>query len=152
VSTEWENLQKLMKVKMEEDYSKVAIEHMLNPKNLGSLSDPDARASVTSANRDNMEMWLKVREGKVEELTFRSWGCGVTIACGSMTTELVRGMTLPEALAVSPEIILTNLGGLPDEHHHSAEVACLALKKVIAEYLGRPEKRAVQAPKRTSGK
>lgn len=140
MGTEWENFQERLKAKMAENYSKTAVEHMTKPKNLGSLSDADAHVSVSAKDGNNMEMWLVVRDEKVEQISFRSWGCGVTLACGSLITELVRGKTLDEALSIKPDSLIESLGGLSEDHFQCAELACLALKKVITEYLNLPGK------------
>ncbi|OGO05195.1 MAG: hypothetical protein A2Y91_00700 [Chloroflexi bacterium RBG_13_54_8] len=107
----------------------------MNPRNAGSIPDADAHASVLGPCGDNMEIWLKVRDGQVTEATFWTDGCGATIACGSMATELAKGKTLGEALAINAEVIAVKLGGLPDEHIHCAGLASLTLKKAIIEYM-----------------
>jgi len=99
------------------------------------MDDADAYASVLGPCGDNMEMWLKARDGRVKEVTFWTDGCGATIACGSMATELAKGKTLGEALAISAEVIARSLGGLPEDHIHCAGLASLTLKKVIIEYM-----------------
>jgi nitrogen fixation NifU-like protein len=126
-------------------FSAIVIDHAAYPRNAGSLDDADAYASVLGSCGDNMEMWLKARDGIVKGVTFWTDGCGATIACGSMATELVKGKTLGEALAISAEVIARNLGGLPDDHIHCAGLASLTLKKAIVEYMNlqkEPWKRA----------
>jgi len=137
-----------MTTKQEESgnvFSAAVIDHATNPRNAGSMDDADAYASVLGPCGDNMEMWLKARDGRVKDVTFWTDGCGATIACGSMATELAKGKKLGEALAVSAEVIATSLGGLPDDHAHCAGLASLTLKKAIIEYMNvrkEPWKRA----------
>ena len=125
--------------------SAIVIDHATNPRNAGSMDDADASASVLGPCGDNMEMWLKVRDGIVKEVTFWTDGCGATIACGSIGTVLAQGKTLGEALAISAGVIAKSLGGLPDDHAHCAGLASLTLKKTIIEYVNlqkEPWKRA----------
>jgi len=127
-----------MSTKQEESgnvFSKTVIDHVTNPRNAGSMDSADAYASVLGPCGDNMEMWLKARDGRVKDVAFWTDGCGATIACGSMATELAKGKTLGEALAISAEVIARNLGGLPDDHAHCAGLASLTLKKAIIEYM-----------------
>jgi nitrogen fixation NifU-like protein len=126
-------------------FSETVVDHATNPRNAGSMDDADAYASVLGPCGDNMEMWLKARDGKVKDVTFWTDGCGATIACGSMATELAKGKTLGEALAINAEVIARSLGGLPDDHTHCAGLASLTLKKAIIEYVNlqkEPWKRA----------
>ncbi|NWF77945.1 MAG: iron-sulfur cluster assembly scaffold protein [Chloroflexi bacterium] len=137
-----------MTTKQEESgnvFSAAVIDHASNPRNARSMDDADAYASVLGPCGDNMEMWLKARDGRVKDVTFWTDGCGATIACGSMATELAKGKTLGEALAISAEVIAMKLGGLPDDHAHCAGLASLTLKKAIIEYMNlqkEPWKRA----------
>ncbi len=137
-----------MSTKQEESgnaFSETVVDHATNPRNAGSMDDADVYASVLGPCGDNMEMWLKARDGGVEDVTFWTDGCGATIACGSMATELAKGKTLGEALAINAEVIARSLGGLPDDHAHCAGLASLTLKKAIIEYVNlqkEPWKRA----------
>lgn len=133
--TAWEKLQEIIKAELEKTYSKTAADFTLNPRNLGSIANADAHSSVLGPCGDNMEIWLKVKGEKVENASFWTNGCGATGACGSMATELAKGKTLGEALAISAEVIAMNLGGLPDDHAHCAGLASLTLKKAIIEYM-----------------
>ncbi|MFC2044529.1 iron-sulfur cluster assembly scaffold protein [Chloroflexota bacterium] len=116
-------------------YSEKVIDHATNPRNAGNIDDADAYASVLGPCGDNMEMWLKVRDGVIKDVTFWTDGCGATIACGSIATELAKNKTLGQALAISAEVIAGHLGGLPDSNVHCAGLASLTLKKVIIEYM-----------------
>ena len=139
MTTAWEKFQEQIMSRMEEIYSKTAIDYMMNPRNLGHIPDSDVHASVSGVCGDNMEMWLRIKDEKVENASFCTNGCGATIACGSMATELAKGKTLGEALAIGADIIVKKLGGLPDDHIHCAGLASLTLKKAIITYINRPE-------------
>jgi nitrogen fixation NifU-like protein len=144
-----------MNVEQEESgsvFSEIVIDHATNPRNAGSMDDADAYASVLGPCGDNMEVWLKVRDDHIKQITFWTDGCGATIACGSMATELAMGKTLGEALAISAEIIIRSLGGLPGNHIHCAGLASLTLKKAIIEYMNLQEEPWKKAYKKAMGK
>jgi nitrogen fixation NifU-like protein len=116
-------------------FSAAVIDHATKPRNVGSMDGADAHALVQGPCGDNMEMWLKTKDGVIKNLTFWTDGCGATIACGSIVTDLAKDKKLGEALAISAEVIVNSLGGLPDDHIHCAGLAALTLKKVIIEYM-----------------
>jgi nitrogen fixation NifU-like protein len=131
-------------------FSDILVDHSTHPRNAGDIPDADSYASVLGACGDNMEMWLKIQENKVKELVFWTDGCEATIACGSMATELAKGKTLGEAIAINADVIAKSLGGLPDDHTHCAGLASLTLKKVLIEYLNlekEPWKKAYKKPR-----
>ena len=141
-----------MTTKQEEsgnEFSAAVIDHASNPRNAGAMDDADAYAEVFGPCGDKMEMWLKVKDGRVKDVTLWSSGCGATIACGSMATELAKDKTLGEALAISAEVIAGRLGGLPEDHAHCAGLASLTLKKVIIEYMNLQKEPWKKAYRRT---
>ncbi|MEW6034324.1 MAG: iron-sulfur cluster assembly scaffold protein [Chloroflexota bacterium] len=131
----WDGPEGIARTESGNTFSDTVINHATNPRNAGSIPDADAYAFLLGPCADKMEVWLKVRNGRVEDASFWTDGCGATIACGSMTTELVKGKTLGEVLAITAEAIATNLGGLPEDHVHCAGLASSTLKKAVAEYL-----------------
>ncbi|MFW6136855.1 MAG: iron-sulfur cluster assembly scaffold protein, partial [Candidatus Aminicenantaceae bacterium] len=105
-------------------YSEAVIERWQNPRNLGSLDRPDGYARIQGSCGDTMEMFIKVKDDVLTECTFLTDGCGTTIACGSMATEIARGKKLTQALVwVSGREILKRLGGLPRDNVHCAQLA-----------------------------
>lgn len=120
---------------MRKAFSETAIEHAMNPRNVGSVPDADAYASLLGPCGDNMEIWLKISGDRVIDATFWTDGCGSAIAYGSMVTELAKGKTLREALALSAEVIVRNLGGLPEDSLHCAGLASSTFKKALIEYM-----------------
>jgi nitrogen fixation NifU-like protein len=118
-----------------EVFSEAVIDHAARPRNVGGMEGADAHALVRGPCGDNMEMWLKARDGVIKNLTFWTDGCGATIACGSIITELAKSKKLGEALAISSDVIVDSLGGLPEGHLHCAGLAALTLKKTIIQYM-----------------
>jgi nitrogen fixation NifU-like protein len=126
-------------------YTEVVIDHAQNPRNVGSIPDADGFASVTGPCGDTMEIWLKVRNGAINQATFRTDGCGTTIAAGSMVTELLKGKTVANALGTTQQGVLDALGGLPEESVHCALLAANTVKEAAKDYLAirnEPWKRA----------
>jgi nitrogen fixation NifU-like protein len=123
-------------------YSPQVVEHAFNPRNLGRIEWPDARQSVTGPCGDTMEMYLRLDgkatdEERIKEITFMTDGCGTTLACGSMLTSIVQGMSLEEAGQIEPEDLLAVLGGLPQENAHCARLAVTTLREAIAHWYQR---------------
>jgi len=102
------------------------------------LEAPDGYARMTGTCGDTMEIFLKIRDERVAECAFRTDGCGTTIVCGSVATELASGNTIIESLgAVSGEGILRVLGGLPESSAHCAQLASETLRRALADYLSK---------------
>jgi len=117
-------------------YSPAVIDHWQNPRNFRPLDSPDGYAKVKGVCGDTMEMYLKMKDEKVTECTFQTDGCGTTIVCGSVATELAAGKSFVEALGVvNAAEILRVLGGLPDESIHCAQLAAETLRRALADYL-----------------
>jgi len=135
MASAWEQFQETMRLEMEKIYSRIAVDLMMNPKNIGHIPDASIHSSVSGVCGDNMEMWLKIRDEVIEDASFCTNGCGATIACGGMATELAKGKTTGEALMIGADTIVEKLGGLPEDHIHCAGLASLTLKKAIIEYI-----------------
>ena len=116
-------------------YTEAVIDHAQQPRNVGSIPNADGFASVTGPCGDNMEIWLKVGDGKIKEVKFSTDGCGTTIAAGSMITEMAHGKGLAEASKIAQKDVLDALGGLPEESEHCAQLAANSLKEAIKDYL-----------------
>jgi nitrogen fixation NifU-like protein len=130
---------------MKKVYSEKTIDHFLNPRNLGEIPAPDGFGRVTGPCGDTMEIYLKVRDGKVMNASFWTDGCGPSIASGSMVTELAKGKILIEARKITQGDVLDALGGLPEDSLHCALLAANTLKEAIKDYLAfkkEPWKRA----------
>ncbi len=99
------------------------------------MSEPDAAGEITGPCGDTMEFYLRVKNGMIEEITFYTDGCGATIACGSITTRLVKNKGVEEAKKITNQDIIDALDGLPEENLHCGKLAADTLKKAIDDYL-----------------
>src|SRR4030042_2658779 len=95
-------------------YSEKVLEHFKNPRNVGEIKDADGVGTVGNpVCGDMMTMYIKVRDDKIVDIKFKTYGCGAAIATSSMTTELAKGKTLKEAMEISRQSAATALDGLP---------------------------------------
>ncbi|MCD6599279.1 MAG: iron-sulfur cluster assembly scaffold protein [Dehalococcoidia bacterium] len=120
---------------MRKTYSDKAIDHFLNPRNLGQIESPDGFGRVTGPCGDTIEIYLRVNGGKITNATFQTDGCGPSIVSGSMATELIKGKTIVEAQNISKDDILDALGGLPKESQHCSLLAANTVKEAVRDYL-----------------
>ncbi len=120
---------------MKRIYSEITIDHFLNPRNLGVLPTPDGFATVTGPCGDTTEIYLGVRDNIIVNASFRTDGCGPSIASGSMVTEMVKQITTGEAQRIGQQDVLTAIGGLPEESKHCALLAANTLKEASKDYL-----------------
>jgi nitrogen fixation NifU-like protein len=119
-------------------YGPAALEHWRNPRNVGCLENPDGAARLQGTCGDTMEMFLRLDRGVITQCRFQTDGCGTTIICGSVATELACGRPVAEALgAVSQAGILKVLGGLPESDVHCAELAASTLRRALADVIAR---------------
>lgn len=131
-----EQLQKEILDRIRKDYSEAVIERWQNPNNFYRMENPDGQSKTRGVCGDTMEMFIKVRDDIIQEISFQTDGCGTTIACGSMATEMASQKSFNEALAgVSAGEILKRLGGLPDADTHCAQLAAETLRRALADYL-----------------
>jgi len=116
-------------------YSEKVIDHALNPRNLGEFKDADGFGRVTGPCGDTVQICLKVKDSRIADAALMIDGCAATIACGSMTTELIKGKTIAEALRITQDDIFYSLDGLPESNAHCALLAANTLKKALEDYL-----------------
>ena len=116
-------------------YTDTVMDHFLNPRNVGSMEDADGVGEVGNAKcGDIMKMYVKIKDNVIEDVRFETFGCGSAIASSSMATELIKGKTIEEALAVTNKDVVNALGGLPAIKLHCSVVAEEALKTAIKDY------------------
>ena len=119
-------------------YSKKVMDHFTKPRNMGSINDPDAVGKVGNpACGDVMEIQIRVEDDKIVDIGFRTMGCAAAIATSSMTTELVKGLSLEQAMAVTKDEVAKSLDGLPPEKMHCSNLAVDALRDAIKKYQSR---------------
>lgn len=116
-------------------YNKKVMEHFQKPKNMGKLKDANAVSEIGNpACGDIMRLYLKVEDGRIKEIAFETMGCVAAIATSSMVTEMAKGKTLDEAMAISYNDLIEELGELPPVKHHCADLVIKALQKAINNY------------------
>lgn len=117
-------------------YSEKVMDHFANPRNVGEIENADAIGEVGNATcGDIMKMYLKINDDQViEDVKFKTFGCGAAIATSSMATELIKGKTVDEALKLTNKAVIEALDGLPPQKIHCSVLAEEAVKDAIANY------------------
>ena len=116
-------------------YSEKVMDHFTNPRNVGEIENADGVGLVGNpVCGDVMKLFIKVEDGKIADVKFKTFGCGAAIATSSMVTEMVKGRTLEEALAISNKAVAEALDGLPPNKMHCSNLAADALHKAIEDY------------------
>ena len=117
-------------------YSEKVMEHFRNPRNVGEIPDADGVGTVGNpVCGDLMTMYIKVKDNRIMDIKFKTFGCGAAIATSSMTTELAKGKTLEEASKITRANVAESLDGLPAQKMHCSNLAADALKAAINDYL-----------------
>jgi nitrogen fixation NifU-like protein len=116
-------------------YSDKVMENFKNPKNTGEIPDADGVGTVGNpVCGDMMTMYIKVKDKRIADIKFKTFGCGAAIATSSMTTEMAKGKTLEEALKITRKDVATELNGLPPVKMHCSNLAADALHAAIEDY------------------
>ena len=116
-------------------YTDKVMDHFENPRNVGEIPDADGVGQVGNPTcGDIMKIYLKINENLIEDVKFKTFGCGAAIATSSVVTEMVKGKTLDEALEVTNKQVAAELGGLPENKMHCSNLAADALHKAIEDY------------------
>ena len=119
-------------------YSDLVMEHFSNPRNVGEIADADGIGiEGNPVCGDLMKITIKVEDNRIADVKFKTFGCGAAIATSSMVTEMVKGKSLDEAMAVSNKAVAEALGGLPSVKMHCSNLAADALHRAIEDYRGR---------------
>ena len=118
-----------------EMYNDKVIEHYSNPRNVGSIEDASGVGEVGNpVCGDIMKMYLKIENNVIVDVKFKTFGCGAAIATSSISTEMIKGKTIEEALKLSNKDVVNELGGLPPVKLHCSVLAEEAIHEAIADY------------------
>ena len=119
-------------------YTDTVMDHFTHPRNVGEIPDADGVGEVGNAKcGDIMKMYLKIKDDRIEDAKFETFGCGSAIASSSMATELIKGKTVDEALAVTNKQVVDALGGLPAYKLHCSVLAEESIKAAVKNYYDR---------------
>ena len=119
-------------------YTETVMDHFTHPRNVGEIPDADGVGEVGNAKcGDIMKMYLKIKDDRIEDVKFETFGCGSAIASSSMATELIKGKTIEEALAVTNKQVVDALGGLPADKLHCSVLAEESIKAAVKNYYDR---------------
>ena len=119
-------------------YSEKVMDHFSNPRNVGEIPDANAVGEVGNAKcGDIMKIYMKIEDNIVKDIKFKTFGCGAAIATSSMATELVKGKSIEEALALTNKAVIEALDGLPPAKIHCSVLAEEAVKSAISDYYKR---------------
>ena len=123
------------------EYTEQVMDHFMNPRNMGEMEDASGVGTVGNAKcGDIMRIYIKVENDVITDVKFKTFGCGAAIATSSKATEIVKGMTLDEALNVTNKMVMDALGGLPPVKVHCSVLAEEALHAAIQDYKDRLER------------
>ena len=116
-------------------YSEKVMDHFRNPRNLGKMDDADGIGEVGNAKcGDIMKMYIKVKDGIIEDVKFNTFGCGSAIASSSMATEMIKGKSIDDALELSNKAVVEASDGLPTHKIHCSVLAEEAVKAAVKDY------------------
>jgi len=117
-------------------YSEKVMEHFKNPRNVGEIKDADGVGEIGNpVCGDMMTFYIKVKDDKLEDVKFKTFGCGAAIAVSSMVSEMAKGKTIDEAMKITKESVAKELGGLPPNKMHCSNLGADALHNAIDDYL-----------------
>jgi len=116
-------------------YTKEVMDHFTNPRNMGEIENADGVGEVGNAKcGDIMKMFLKIENGIIVDCKFKTYGCASAIATSSIATEMIKGKSITEAIALSNKAVVTALGGLPTHKIHCSVLAEQAIKAALSDY------------------
>ena len=119
-------------------YSQKVMDHFYNPRNVGEIAGANAVGTVGNPKcGDIMKIYMKIENNVIEDIKFKTFGCGAAVATSSMSTEMVKGKTIEEALKLTNRAVAEALDGLPPAKMHCSVLAEEAIKTAISDYLRR---------------
>ncbi len=133
-------------------YSDKVMDHFMNPRNVGEITDPDGVGEVGNpVCGDMMTFYIKVKDNLLEDVKFKTFGCGAAIAVSSMVSEMAKGKSLEEARKITPALVAEELEGLPKNKYHCSNLGAQALNKAIDNYLSKQGKATKATRRRRKG-
>lgn len=125
-------------------YNEKVMQHFINPQNVGEIPDADGVGEVGNpVCGDMMTFYIKVKDNKLEDVKFKTFGCGAAIAVSSMVSQIAKGKTIEEALKITNKDVADELGGLPKNKLHCSNLGADALHAAIKNYLNKQKEKAV---------
>ena len=122
-------------------YNEKVMDHFTNPRNVGEIENPDGVGEEGNpVCGDMMTFYIKVKDNILEDVKFKTFGCGAAIAVSSMVSEMAKGKTLEEAMKITPRSVADELEGLPKQKFHCSNLGAQALNKAIQDYLSKQKK------------
>ena len=116
-------------------YSQKVMDHFTNPRNVGEIENPDGVGEVGNpVCGDMMTFYIKVKDNRLADVKFKTFGCGAAIAVSSMVSEMAKGKTIEEAKKITPRSVADELEGLPKQKFHCSNLGAQALNKAIEDY------------------
>ncbi len=116
-------------------YSEKVMDHFMNPRNVGEIKDADGIGEEGNpVCGDMMTFYIKVKDNRLEDVKFQTFGCGAAVAVSSMVSEMAKGKTLEEAVKITPSLVAQELEGLPKNKYHCSNLGAQALRKAIRDY------------------
>ncbi|MCH8864520.1 MAG: Fe-S cluster assembly scaffold protein NifU [Chloroflexi bacterium] len=122
-------------------YSEKVMEHFMHPRNVGEIENPDGVGNVGNpVCGDMMSFYIKVKDNRLEDVKFKTFGCGAAIAVSSIVSEMAIGRTLDEARNITAQLVADELEGLPKNKFHCSNLGAEALNNAIDDYLEKKKK------------
>lgn len=122
-------------------YSEKVMDHFMHPRNVGEIDKPDGVGEVGNpVCGDMMTFYIKVKDNHIDDVKFKTFGCGAAIAVSSMVSEMAMGKTIEEARKITPQSVADELEGLPKQKFHCSNLGAQALNKAIDDYLSKQSK------------
>jgi nitrogen fixation protein NifU and related proteins len=122
-------------------YNDKVMDHFMHPRNVGEIENPDGIGEVGNpVCGDMMTFYIKVKDNRLVDVKFKTFGCGAAIAVSSMVSEMAMGKTIEEVLKITPQTVADELQGLPKQKFHCSNLGAQALHKAIEDYQSKQKK------------
>ena len=113
-------------------------DELFNARNIGRIENPDSHVRITGVCGDTIQMFLSIRDGRIQDVKFTTDGCGFTVACANYVARTAKGKSVEEALGIEPGEVDRYFEGLPEENKHCAKLAVITLRALLEEYCTKP--------------